>query len=332
MSGMRRRSLLQGTVLWAATAAAGARARAQSGAGSYPDHTVRVVLPFAPGGAIDQMARVASQMLTRRLGQSFVVEIKPGAGGVLGTSTVVHAPADGYTLLAASASAITIAPLMLDRMPYDPEKDLRPIVMLGDSPIAVVVRRESPLRTLADLIASAKAAPGKLSFGSAGTGSAAHLGGELFKWRAGVDLLHVPYRGVSLAEIDLLAGRLDVMFVNYSVVHPAVQAGTLRVLAIAAEQRLPAQPQFPTAAELGVSGYVVGNWNGLMAPANTPRGIIDLLNRIVVEGFRDPALLSRMADMGMDPVTGSPDAFAQHIRQEITQMKALLAAANIKPE
>lgn len=327
---MRRRTVLQGAVVWVATAAGGAKAG--PGPSGYPDRTVRVVLPFAPGGAIDQMARVASQMLTTRLGQSFVVETKPGAGGVLGTSLVVHAPADGYTLLAASASAITIAPLMHAAMPYDPEKDLQPIVMLGDSPIAVVVRRDSPLRTLADLIAAAKARPGKLSFGSAGIGSAAHLGGELFKWRAGVDLLHVPYRGVSLAEIDLLGGRLDVMFVNYSVVHPQVQTGNLRVLAIAAEKRLAGQLQFPTAAELGVSGYVIGNWNGLMAPANTPPAIIALLNRIVVEGFHDPALLARMAEMGMEPVTGSPEAFAKHIRREVVQMKALMTAADIRPE
>lgn len=322
-----RRLLLQGTLGCVASAVAAAPTKI----GKYPSSTVRVILPFAPGGAIDQMARTASEMLSKSLGESFVVESKPGAGGVLGTSLVVLAPADGYTLLAASASAITIAPLMMANMPYDPEKDLQPIVMLGDSPIAVVVRRDSPLHSLADLIAAAKATPGTLSFGSAGTGSAAHLGGELFKWRAGVDLLHVPYRGVSPALIDLLAGRLDVMFVNYSVVHPEVQSGQLRVLAIAAEKRLTAQPQFPTAAELGVSGYLVGNWNGLMAPAHTPRAIVDGLNRIVVEGFRDPALLSRMADMGMDPVTGSPEDFAAHIKREIAQMKTLLGSAHIKP-
>ena len=203
--------------------------------------------------------------------------------------------------------------------------------MLGDSPIAVVVRHELPIGTLADLVAAAKAAPDKLTFGSAGTGSAAHLGGEMFMWRTGVKLTHIPYRGVSPALIDLLAGRLDVMFVNYSVVHPSVKAGSLRVLAIAAEERLGALPQFPTAAELGVKDYVVGNWNGLMAPAKTPGAIVDLLNRIVVEGFRDPGLIARMADMGMTPVTGTPEEFSRHIRLEIAQMKALFAAANIKP-
>lgn len=325
---MQRRHFLQGALTLYAVAARGAQAQPVDG---YPDHTVRVILPFAPGGAIDQMARIASQMLDKRLGQSFLVESKPGAGGVLGTAVVVHSAADGYTLLAASASAVTIAPLMLAAMPYDPEKDLQPIVMLGDSPIAVVVRHESPILTLADLIAAAKAAPGKLTFGSAGTGSAAHLGGEMFMWRTGVKLTHIPYRGVSPALIDLLAGRLDVMFVNYSVVHPSVKAGSLRVLAIAAKERLAALPRFPTAAELGVKDYVAGNWNGLMAPAKTPSTIVNLLNRIVVEGFRDPGLIARMADMGMTAVTGTPEEFAQHIKLEIAQMKALFAAANIKP-
>ena len=328
---MDRRTLLRSGLGGCAATVIGRPALAESPTG-YPERLVRVILPFAPGGATDQMARIASEMLSVQLGKPFIIESKPGAGGMIGTSLVVHAPADGYTLLVASASAITIAPFMRIALPYNPEKDLQPIVMLGDSPIAVVVRRESPYNTLGQLIDAAKARPDLLSFGSAGIGTAAHLGGELFKWRAGVNLLHVPYQGVSPAQVDLLAGRLDVMFVNYSVVHPQVQAGKLRVLAIAAKKRMSAQPAYPTAAELGVSGYFAGNWNGLMAPANTPRVIIDKLNAIVVKGFRDPALLARMAEMGMDAVTGTPDEFAQHVRQEVTQMRDLILAAGIKPD
>ncbi|GAA4329374.1 tripartite tricarboxylate transporter substrate binding protein [Pigmentiphaga soli] len=328
---MKRRTLLRAGLYGCASAAL-SRGAAAASAGRYPEHAVRMILPFPPGGAIDQMARVASQMLGTQLRQPFAVESMPGAGGIIGTSFVVHAPADGYTLLAASASAITIAPFMRASLPYDPSTDLQPIVMLGDSPIAVVVRQESPFKTLQQLIDAAKASPGKLTFGSAGHGTAAHLGGELFKWRAGVDLLHVPYQGVSPAQVDLLGGRVDMMFVNYTVVHPQVQAGKLRVLAIAATERMAGQPDFPTAAELGVSGYVAGNWNGLMAPARTPRPIVDRLNGIVVEGFKDPQLLARMTDMGMVPVTGTPDDFAARIRQEVAQMKTLIPAAGIKPE
>ncbi len=313
-------------------AALPAVSQAQQGLSDYPNRTVRVVLPFAPGGAIDQMARVASQMLSDRLGQPFIVDSRPGAGGTSGSASVVRSPADGYTLLAASASAVTIAPFMFKQMPYDPERDLQPIVMLGDSPMAVIVRPESPYATLDALIKAAKAKPGGLSFGSAGHGSAAHLAGELFKWRAGVDILHVPYKGVAVAQVDLLSGTLDVMFVNYSVMHALVQSGKLKVLAMATERRVPALDKFPTAAELGISSYVAGNWNGLMAPAQTPRPIIDKLNAIVVEGFRDKALIARMVGMGMDPVTGTPDQFAQHIRRESAQMKALIPAANIQRE
>ena len=330
---MRRRAFLQSALAGAAAATAPVLSNAQSPAvGDYPNRIVRVVLPFAPGGAIDQMARIASQMLSDRLGQPFIVDSRPGAGGTSGSASVVRAPADGYTLLAASASAVTIAPFMLKQMPYDPERDLQPIVMLGDSPMAVVVRAESSIATLDGLIKAAKAKPGGMSYGSAGYASAAHLAGELFKWRAGVDILHIPYKGVALAQIDLTAGTLDVMFVNYSVVHTFVQSGKLRVLAIAAEKRPAALDKFPTAAELGISGYVAGNWNGLMAPAGTPRAIVDKLNAIVVEGFRDKALVARMVGMGMDPVTGSADQFAQHIKRETAQMKSLLTAANIKPE
>lgn len=327
---MDRRTMLQRS-LYGCVAATLARNTRAAPVEQYPVRSVRVILPFPPGGAIDQMARVSSQMLSTQLHQSYIVESMPGAGGIIGTSFVVRAPADGYTLLAASASAITIAPYMHKVLPYNPITDLQPIVMLGDSPIAVVVRRESPLKTLQQLIDAAKANPGKLSFGSAGYGTAAHLGGVLFEWRAGVNLLHVPYQGVSPALVDLLGGRVDMMFVNYTVVDPQVRAGKLRVLAIAASSRMAGRPEFPTAEELGIHGYIAGNWNGLMAPARTRRAIIDRINKIVVEGFRNPKLLARMTDMGMIPVTGTPDDFASRIRQEAAQMKALVSTAGIKP-
>ncbi|OWT64091.1 Bug family tripartite tricarboxylate transporter substrate binding protein [Candidimonas nitroreducens] len=327
---MDRRTVLQGG-LCGCVAAMLSHSTWAAAADSYPARSVHVILPFPPGGAIDRMARVASQMLSTQLHQSYIVESMPGAGGTIGTSFVVRAPADGYTLLAASASAITIAPYMHKVLPYDPVTDLQPIVMLGDSPIAVVVRQESPIKTLQQLIDMAKAEPGKLSFGSAGYGTAAHLGGVLFEWRAEVSLLHVPYQGVSPALVDLLGGRVDMMFVNYTVVDPQVRAGKLRVLAIAADARMTGQPQFPTAEELGIHGYIAGNWNGLMAPAKTPRAIVDKINKVVVQGFKDPKLLARMSDMGMIPVTGTPDDFAARIRKEAAQMKELVAKAGIKP-
>lgn len=309
-----------------------AAAQEKDPAGAYPSRPVRIVLPFTPGGAIDMMARVSAQILTDKLGQSFVVENLPGAGGVTGSAQVARAAPDGYTLLAVSASATTIAPALLAKMPYDPLKDLQPVVMLGDSPMAVVVRRASPLKTLADLVSTAKARPGGLSYGSAGSGTAAHLGGEMFKWRTATDILHVPYKGVSPAQTDLLSGILDVMFVNYSVVQPAVRSGDLRVLAIAAEKRSALLPDLQTAREAGVDGYVMSAWNGLMAPAGTPPAIIRKLSETLLAALQEPAIKARMATVGMEPVLSTPEVFAAYLKEETVQMRDLIRAAKIGRE
>lgn len=326
---MDRRTLLRG--LAGGLISVGVSRQSWASDNAYPQRPVRIVLPFPPGGAIDEMTRIASQMLSTTLKQSFVVESMPGAGGMIGSAFVAHARPDGQTLLAASASAITIAPFMHKTMMYDPVRDLTPIVMLGDSPIAVVVRENSPFKTLQDFINAARAKPGALSYGSAGVGTAAHLGGVLFEWRAGVKLLHVPYQGVSPSIVDLLGGRVDVMFVNFTVVDPQVRAGKLRVLAIAAKARMKGRPEFPTAAELGVPDYVAGNWNGLMGPAKLSPTVVKTINQVVVDGFKNPQLLQRMTEMGMVPLIGTPSDFSARIQEEVTQMKTLIKAAGIQP-
>ncbi|GAA4329392.1 tripartite tricarboxylate transporter substrate binding protein [Pigmentiphaga soli] len=309
-------------------AATGAAALAQSAA-RYPSQPVTIVVPFAAGSAADGMTRLCAQELTRKLGQSFVVENIGGASGTIGTDKVARSAPDGYNLVIASGATVTVAPYLFPNLPYDPKR-LVPVSTMGDSPIVVAVPAKSPIRSLAELVAAARAAPGKLSFGSGGSGSAAHIAAEVFQWKTGTRFTHVPYRGVAASVPDLAAGRLDALFVSYPAVRPMTQAGSIRVLAVASEKRSDmVGMQVPTAAEAGVKDYVQSAWNGLMGPAGLPDEIVSKLNAALNEILRDPAIVKRLAGMGMTPIPGTPAEFAKRIDDETGEMQALTKITNI---
>lgn len=325
---MRRRHLFAATALLAATP----RMRGAVAQQRFPDRPVRVIVPFAAGGSTDILARLCAQMLTDALGQSGVVENVTGAGGTLGAGRALGAPADGYTLLAGTPGPITINPHLLPRIGYHPLQDFVPVASVGDSPAVVVVRRDSPIRSIADLLREAKAAPGKLSYASAGTGSFAHLSGELFKWRAGVDLVHVPYRGTAPAATDILAGRIDVMFENYPSVQSYIASGDFRVLAIGAARRSGLLPGVPTVMEEGVPHYEATSWFGLFARSGTPVQAIETLNEAINKGLRKPETVARLGTMGVEPMVGTPAAFGTYIAQRLAEAGELIQAAKITAE
>jgi tripartite-type tricarboxylate transporter receptor subunit TctC len=298
----------------------------------FPDKPVRIIVPFAAGGSTDILARLCAQMLTEELGQSGVVENVTGAGGTLGAGRALAAPADGYTLLAGTPGPITINPHLLSRIGYDPLRDFTPVASVGDSPAVVVVRRDSPIRSVADLLRSAKAAPGKLSYASAGMGSFAHLSGELFKWRAGVDIVHVPYRGTAPAATDILAGRIDVMFENYPSVQSYIAPGDFRVLAIGASRRSGLLPGVPTVMEEGVPQYEATSWFGLFARAGAPPDAIETLNKAINKGLRKAETVARLGTMGVEPMVDTPASFGAYIAQRLVESGELIRAAKITAE
>ncbi|MDI3305815.1 MAG: tripartite tricarboxylate transporter substrate binding protein [Acetobacteraceae bacterium] len=322
---MRRREFLASGMVAVGAFAAGA-VRAQE---RFPARPLRMVVPFAAGGSTDILARICAQLLNERLGQPVVVDNITGAGGTLGASRVAEAPADGYTLLAGTPGPITINPHLQPRIPYQPLRDFAPVAFVGDSPSVVVVRRDSPIRSIRDLVERAKANPGGLTYASSGVGSFAHLSGELFKWRAGVDLSHVPYRGTAPAATDIIAGRVDVMFENYPSVQGYITSGDLRPLAVGAAHRSALLPGVPTVIEEGVPGYESSSWFGLFTRAGTPPAIIDSLNAAINNGIRQPATATRLTGMGVEAVGGTPDSFRAYIARRLEEAGELIREAKI---
>lgn len=305
-------------------------ATAQS-AKSYPSGPVTIVLPFAAGSAADDMTRLCSKTLSSSLGQSFIVENVSGASGTIGTGRVERAAPDGANLVVASAATVTVAPYLFAHLPYDPGK-LVPIATMGDSPIVVVVPAKSKIRSLVELVQAAKSSPGKLSFGSGGVGSAAHIAGAVFEWKTGTQLTHVPYRGVAASVPDLVSARLDVLFVSYPAVRPMVQSGALRVLAVASAARSDMVGEnIPTAAQAGVADYVQSAWNGLMGPPGLSHEVVTKLNNAVNAFLRAPDTVKALAGLGMVPIPNTPAAFAKRIADERAQMQALMKTMSITP-
>jgi len=301
---------------------------AQSGA--YPAKPVRVIVGFAPGGATDIVARMFAQKVGESLGRSFVVENRPGGGGVTATMLVRNAAPDGYTLLAVSGT-YTITPAISKSLPYDTLKDLLPISLVNQSPFVVVVHPSLPTRTIGDLVALAKAQPGKLDYGSAGQGSNVHLAVELFNSLAKVKLAHVPYKGTGQALIDLMAGQVQLTVANILSGLPYAKSGKLRALAVTSERRARAMPDLPSVAET-VPGYSVTSWNGWLAHSATPPEIVARLNAELVKAAKAPDLGERMANDGGEALGTTPEEFARHLAAEVARWQKVVRDANIRLE
>ncbi|PZW50910.1 tripartite-type tricarboxylate transporter receptor subunit TctC [Humitalea rosea] len=319
---MQRRLLLATAATLAATRGAWAQDR-------FPNRPMRIVVPFSAGGSTDILSRICAQLMTEGLGQPTVVDNITGAGGTLGAGRVLEAAADGYTLMAGTPGPVTINPQLLPHITYDPRRDFAPVIFVGESPAVVVVRNDSPLRSIQDLVARAKAAPGTLTYASAGIGSFAHLSGALFEWRAGVQMIHVSYRGTAPAATDIIGGRVDVMFENYPSVQGYITSGAFRTLAIGAERPSALLPGVPTVASQGVPGYVSSSWFGLFARAGAPPAALQALNAAINAGLRKPETAQRLAAMGVEPVGGTPESFGSYIAQRYAETGELIRTAHI---
>lgn len=296
---------------------------------TFPDHPIRVVVVFPPGGPTDIIARVVTQSMSEKLGQPIVIENRGGAGGVVGTELVAKAAPDGYTLALSSAGALSISP-SLQKMPYRSTVDLKPVTLVAKVPELLAVNANSPARTLRDLIAMAKAKPGALNFVTSGPGSVPHLAVELLKAKAGIDMVHVPFPGAAPAVTELLAGRGDLAFFDIPVLIGNLKAGTLRALGIGSATRFPGLPDVPTMIEQGLPGVEAENWYGLVAPAATPAAVIDKLNAAAVAAMRDPKVIETLRAQGVALVGDTPEQFSAWIQSEEKKWGEVIRAANIK--
>lgn len=313
-----------------AIAAVAGAAIAQS-ADTYPNGPIKLVLPLAAGGATDNLARLSSAPVEAKFGQPIVIENRPGAGGSLASAVVAQAEANGQTLLFANFATHAVTPTLFTSLPYDPIKDFKPVTLIASQPHLVLVNPDLGINTLAELIDYAKKNPGKLNFASAGVGSPLHLAAEYFKIKAGVDLVHVPYKSSAPALLDLIAGRVQVFFDNVSTGLPHVQAGKLKALAITSAKRSPLAPDVPTVAEAGLADFETYGWWGLAAPAKTPPAVIAKLNAAYVEGLKSPELSAKLASQGYDVIASTPEEFEVYIKKEITKWAPVIKAANITP-
>jgi tripartite-type tricarboxylate transporter receptor subunit TctC len=301
---------------------------ANAAAQTYPAKPVKLIVPFPPGGNTDIVGRLIADKLSTSLGQQVYVENRGGAGGTIGAEAAARSPNDGYTLFFSTTGTLASAPSMQPGLRYDPVKDFAPIGTLANAPVVALVRADVPAKSLRELIQLAKTTP--LKFGSAGTGHFVHIAGEMFKAAAGVDMLHVPYKGVNPALVDLLAGRIDVMFDAPAQYEPHIRSGKVRALAVAAPRRLSRLPDVPTTAEAGLPGYVLASWFGLAAPAGTPAEVIRRLNAGVQKALAAPDVIETMAKLGLEPGGGTPQQYAAMIVDDLAQWRAAVKAAGIK--
>ncbi|MGZ5871712.1 MAG: tripartite tricarboxylate transporter substrate binding protein [Bradyrhizobium sp.] len=297
----------------------------------YPERAVRIVVPFAPGGGTDVIARTLAQEMTKDLGVSVVIENKPGAGTIIGTQAVAASVPDGYTLLMGTFSHAVNSSLSTN-LPYDPHKDFAPVALIARSFKIVVVNPKSRIQTIADLIAEAKANPDKLSYGTFGVGTSAHLAGELFKDMAKVNLTAVPYKGAAPAITDLIGGQIQVMFTTVASAASLVESGQLRAIAVTSAERSPAFPKLPTVAEAGVPGYAAESWYGLFAPAKTPADVIDRLNKSAALAVQSEAFKRLGVNEGLVMITRPPEELDRYVRREEERWRRVIQSAGIKVE
>ena len=324
MRSFRRLGLIALAVLLS-TALTAAQAQAQG----YPNRPIRMIAPFPAGGLVDVLARAIGEELAKTLGQPIIVENKPGAGGNIGADIVAKADADGYTLLMTSPGIQSINQFLYKSMPFDPDKAFAPISLVADMPMLVVVHPKTNVKTLADLIAAARANPGKLSFGSAGVGTTGHLGQALLTHVAKISLTHIPYRGAAPSVTDLIAGQIDGVVDNPPTVMSHIRAGTITPLAVAAKERLAVLPNVPTSAEAGLPGWEASSWFGVVAPAATPPDIIRRLHTEIAKAVRQPSMEKFTTQSGARMVGDTPEDFAKLIADERKKWGEIIKAANI---
>ena len=313
-----------------ALAAAAAFFAAGAQAQQYPSRPITIVVPFAAGGGSDLLARLVAQKLEERLGKPFIIENKPGAGTTIAAMQVVRAAPDGYTLMQGTSSTMAINVTMNKKLPYEPLKDLVPVALLSSSPFFLVVGADSPLKSVADVIASAKAKPNGLNYGSGGPGSMHHLSTELLQSLAGIKMTHVPYKATPPAMNDLIAGHIQLLFGDTTSTLPMIQQGKLRGIAVTTAKRSPAAPDIPTVAET-VPGFESASWQMLVAPGATPPDIVALLNREVHAIFNDPAVIQELTRRGIGPaVTGPPDEVTVFVKKEIVRWSDVVRKAGLE--
>ena len=318
--------MLKYVVVLAAAMGIATSAHAQN----YPTKPVTLVVPFAPGGTVNLMGRLLANRMSEALRQPVIVENKPGGGGSIGANVVAKAPADGYTLLLATMGQQSIQPLLSQSLPYDAHKDFAPVALFATVPNVLAVSANTPAKNVAELVAYAKANPGKLNMASAGIGSVNHMTGELFMFRSGARFEHVPYRGAGPATADLLSGQVQILFANLPNVLSYVKSGQIRVLAVASDKRSPALPDVPTLAEAGVKDAVVESWYGVMATAGTDPQIIRKLQDTVVGIARDPALVTQLDEQGAVPFAGTSSDLQKLSNQETARWKDIITTAKIE--
>ncbi len=305
---------------------------AVAAAADFPSRPVTIVVGFPPGGASDILARIVASKLASLLGQPVVVDNRPGAGGNVAGEVVAHAPPDGYTLLLGNNAILATNASLYKQVGFDAEKDFAPISLIGTQANVLVVNNNLPAHSLAELIALAKANPGKLNFASSGYGLAAHLAGELFKADAHVDIVHVPYKGSAPALQDVIAGQDQMMFATTSGAMGLIKGGQLRPLAVTTLKRTPSLPDVPTIDELGIKGFDATTWHGLVAPAGTPADVIKILHQAVVEALKDPGVQHSLDELGVDVASDTPEQFAAYIHSEIPKWAAVIKASGAKLE
>ena len=299
---------------------------------TFPSRPIRLIVPFAAGGGNDNVARLVGKRLADSLGQPLVIDNRPGAGGVLGAELAAKAAPDGYTLFLGGVGSHAVNPNLHERLPYDPIRDFAPVALLASAPLILVAHPSVPVNTFAEFVAYARSKPGRLNYASNGNGSSSQLAAVMFDSMAGVDMVHVPYKGLSPALTDLLSGQVQVMSSSVVAMLPHIKAGKLKGLAVTGSRRLPAMPYLPTIAESGLPGYEASSWYGILAPAGTRRDIVARLNSELVKALDQPDVRASLLAEGAEPVGGTPEQFAAHIRSEKERLGKLIRDAKIRLE
>ena len=325
---MQRRPVLA-ALAFAALAAASPGLMAQD---AWPSRPIRIVVPFAAGGTSDILARLLGQKLQEKLKQTVIVENKAGAGGVIGADVVAKSPPDGYTLLLGTISSNAINPALQPKMPYDAGKDFVPVFFIGNIANVLLVGAAQPYQSVKELIAAAKAKPGTIAYGTAGTGSSQHLSGVKFSLDAGIELVHVPYKGSGPSMQDLIAGQIPMSFETALVAIPQINAGKVRALAVTPARRAKVLPDTPTLAEAGLKGFDVASWQAIFAPAGTPKAIVDRLNAELTKIVAETQVAARLYTMGVENVPMTPAQFADFQRAELAKWAKIVKDGNVKPE